>query len=155
MTSPFTSPVAGQKGRTEEQLKGEDTGRTEELISLTSTRILRIHAQHFMVQLIYMQCPGDVSEYFESPGIIRASGLQAGAQYTDTCTVPSSAEILRPKQSVQLLCPPQPALSRQSYWAGCTKLPGIRSVSLAVNLTLLLELIIFSWWQSTGMDWTV
>lgn len=117
---------------------------------------LKMNLQHFIRQLLYIQHPGDVSEYFWITGDylgIQTAGRNPCNQ--DACSLPPSAEIPRATQSVQPLRSAQLLPSRKGYWAGCSKLPGSSPISRAVNLVLLLEPIIFSWWQSTGTDWTV
>lgn len=114
---------------------------------LTLTWSIRTNPQHFIKLLIYIQHPGNVSEYFEWLGgnqDLQISGRSIWS--SDTWSLPSLEEIL--SQSVQTLCSPQLLPSRKVYWARST---GISLMSLAVNLALLLEMIIFSWCQSTGM----
>lgn len=90
MTSPFISPAAGQR-RTQGELKSSLPLHQHETSELTFyftvyyfiiiIQLFYIH--HFIIQLIYIQHPGDVSEYFESLRIIRASILQAGVHETE------------------------------------------------------------------------
>lgn len=160
-------PVHQPCGRAE-----EDTGRAEELITLTSTWNLRINILFYSLLFYYYYTVILHTSFYYTVNLHTTSwwcfwifwitedyqGLHTAGRSPwnrATCSLPSSAEIPRPGESVQPLCPPQPPPSRKGCWAGCRKLPGISPISLAANLTLLLELIIFSWWQSTGVDWTV